>query len=319
MSSLSISYAPNAWELLNGVFCIYKPSGVSNFRMRMGIVINLLRDLNEMKTRPIKKRVHICGKVSSGKPLSVHIDKNFADHPLVIGPRYQPQDLKMIYAHKLDYQTCGVQVVAVNDCCYKASLMHKARFIRSYHIKGKFGIATDTQFHSGKVLEKSTYEHVNSSSVEQVLSSIEAAHLRQTFAQGSLDIQSQEAYEKASQGIIKPSSKSSPIIYKAKLIEFSKPNFTVEVHCINETEQYLMDLVAEIGLYLKTVATCTQLRSVQYGPFTLSHALLRKNWMLEPILENIGLCNSLVTDEKLKNFIDESNAKTGFKNAVNNS
>ncbi|GBM03400.1 hypothetical protein AVEN_139976-1 [Araneus ventricosus] len=79
-----INYAPEAWKYLNGIFCIYKPSKVVTVHSRHSIALNLCQDLNEMEKRPPRDRVLLNGSVSSGKPFSVELVPNYADHELEI-------------------------------------------------------------------------------------------------------------------------------------------------------------------------------------------------------------------------------------------
>lgn len=39
--------------------------------------------------------------------LVVKVTENYADHPLVLGPRYQPKDIKLAWAHQLDKNISG--------------------------------------------------------------------------------------------------------------------------------------------------------------------------------------------------------------------
>ena len=81
---------------------------------------------------------------------------------------------------------------------------------------------------------------------------------------------------------------------------FSKyKSIVTEVHAINEHSDYLVELVHELGLELKASAVSKLVRRIRYGHFTLTHALLRKHWTLQAILENIDFCRPLVTPDKL--------------------
>lgn len=60
-----------------------------------------------------------------------------------------------------------------------------------------------------------------------------------------------------------------------------------------------MNLIHDIGLQLKSTAVCTGIRRLRYGHFELSHALLRKHWTLEHILDNVHQNKSQITVEKL--------------------
>lgn len=67
-----------------------------------------MAELCGMECRPPEKRVVIEGNDTT-QPLSVRIDTNYADHPLVVGPRYLPDDLKCINTSWLGKNTSGVQ------------------------------------------------------------------------------------------------------------------------------------------------------------------------------------------------------------------
>lgn len=48
--------------------------------------------MNKLEVRPTAKRVVIQGELSKGEDLTIKLVQNYADHPLVVGPRYQVQD-----------------------------------------------------------------------------------------------------------------------------------------------------------------------------------------------------------------------------------
>ncbi|XP_045102994.1 mitochondrial mRNA pseudouridine synthase Trub2-like isoform X2 [Portunus trituberculatus] len=282
-----INYAPEAWNHLHGVFCVYKPVDMSVRFMRNVIVGNLCRDLNELQPRHVPPIVAIEGSISEG--LVVKEKENFAAHELVLGPHYQPKDLRVSWAQYLHKDVSGVCIMGVNRGCKGTHLVRESRLIRTYMVSGKFGYATDNLFHTGKVVEKSRFAHVTKGKIVRALMSIQAAHQRASMEFLGLDIHSQEAYEALScTGLVRPEENSSPILYALSVKEFNPPDFTLEVSSINETGDYLKELIHSLGIKLKTNAVCTQLRCVRYGPWTLGHALLRKHWSLEHIVNNIG-------------------------------
>ena len=66
----------------------------------------------------------------------------------------------------------------------------------------------------------------------------------------------------------------------------------LEIHCINEKEDYLTTLVHDLGLTLKTNAVCQQIRCIRYGCFTVDDALLRKHWSLDYLPDHMSLCHT---------------------------
>ncbi|GFX16721.1 mitochondrial mRNA pseudouridine synthase Trub2 [Trichonephila clavipes] len=290
----AVTYAPEAWKYLNGVFCVYKPSKTNIYGVRHSIALNLCKDLNDMEKRPPRDRVLLNGSVSSGKPFSVECVPNYADHELVSGPRYQTQDIRLRWIKNMGSEPSGILLMTINDGCKFVDVLETSNYLRKYEVKGKFGCASDTFMADGKIRERSTYSHIRQSSLDRLLASIQSCNQALSYRYSKLDIHSQAAYELASKGLIRPSGKTDPIIYGIRCIDFNLPGFTLEIQCINETDTYLAELVHQIGVYLKSSAVCVQLRRTQFGYFTLEHALLRKHWTLEHILNNITLCKQIL-------------------------
>lgn len=109
-----------------------------------------------------------------------------------------------------------------------------------------------------------------------------------------VDIQSQAAYELALKGVIRPETNDQPLIYGIKLIEFKPPQFTLEIHAINETEEFLAMLLHDIALELKSVAHTTGISCIRFGPFTLDNSLMRRHWNLKGALHSIHDCKQVL-------------------------
>lgn len=115
----------------------------------------------------------------------------------------------------------------------------------------------------------------------------------------------EEIYEEASKGLVVPkSSKTSPQIYEIKCIELTRPYFKLELQTLNESESFLVNLVHNIGLRLKTYAICVQIRRIKYGPVDLhSDCLLQNEWKnFERISQNLKLMNKLLANYENLNF-----------------
>lgn len=116
---------------------------------------------------------------------------------------------------------------------------------------------------------------------------MQASHRKKMFEMSGVDVQSQTAYDLAVQGLIRPANNKLPTIYGIRCVNFKKPEFTLEIHSINETEEYMCQLVQEIGLQLHTVAHCTGVRCIRYGHFSVDDSLLRNNWTLQGAITNL--------------------------------
>ncbi|XP_014239768.1 mitochondrial mRNA pseudouridine synthase Trub2 isoform X2 [Cimex lectularius] len=245
-----------------------------------------MQELNQLQCRPPRLYKEIV--VNEKNETSVIVRPSFADHPLVVGPRYQQEDFRCKWSTYLGKNTSGVLVLGLNNGTKQVYAMHKRYPMRTYHLSGSLGYMTDNLFKDGKVIEKDTFTHVRRGGLEKILMMIQASNQRQMFELSGVDIQSQEAYELASSGLIRPTKSDVPVIYNIKCVEFNPPDFTIEVNSINEYEAYLMALIQNIGLRLHSLATCTKIQCIKYSYFTLDDALLKKHWTLQNIITSLG-------------------------------
>lgn len=177
--------------------------------------------------------------------------------------------------------------------------IHNNRPIRVYHVTGCFGTSTESHFTDSRITSKATYSHIWPDKVNGLLASMEAVHQKKMFDMIGIDIQSQAAYEMASKGPIRPTNSAInkikvPILYSIKCIHFERPHFTLEIHAIDEDENYLGVLVHEIGLGLHTVAHCSAIRCIRHGQFDVTNSLVRRQWTLQTIIENMEFSNKLL-------------------------
>lgn len=68
-----------------------------------------------MEVRPVAQRVAIEGELSKGDNLTVKLLQNYADHPLVVGPRYQFQDYIMRISKPCSFFGSGVTPIGIGS------------------------------------------------------------------------------------------------------------------------------------------------------------------------------------------------------------
>lgn len=127
---------------------------------------------------------------------------------------------------------------------------------------------------------------------------MQASHQKKMFEMSGVDMQSQAAYELACRGLIRPVKNDVPLLYGIRCISFKRywPEFVIEVHAINENEEYLCTLIQEIGIQMRSVAHCTGIRCVQHGPFNYQQSLLRRQYRLEDVLTNLTQTRQIIND-----------------------
>uniref|UniRef100_A0A671N1W8 TruB pseudouridine (psi) synthase family member 2 n=1 Tax=Sinocyclocheilus anshuiensis TaxID=1608454 RepID=A0A671N1W8_9TELE len=270
---------------MDGLFAVYKPQGVHWKHVRDSIESNLLKALNSCPPPAPQLAVQFqllsSGENSSSSKdlaLSPTMVPTLADHPLVTGPQFHKVHVGV--GHRLDAFSSGVLVLGVG----KGNGVVKVCYI----LYGEFGKATDNFTDTGRVIEKTTYNHVTQDKLERVLAMIQGANQKALITYSQVDLRTQEAYELAVRGLLYPLGKSPPILMGLRCIHFNPPHFSLEVQCVNETQKYLRKLIHEVGLELRTCAVCSGVRRTRDGPFKVENALTRQYWTADSIIQAIA-------------------------------
>ncbi|XP_053417473.1 pseudouridylate synthase TRUB2, mitochondrial [Nycticebus coucang] len=285
---------------LNGLFAVYKPPGLKWKHLRDNIELQLLKGLNAKKPPAPEQRVRfLLGPTEDSEEKELTLTATsvptLTSHPLVRGPAFT--SLKVGVGHHLDAQASGVLVFGVGQGCSLLTSIYEAHLTKDYTVRGLLGKATDDFCEDGRLVEKTTYDHVTREKLDRILAVIQGSHQKALVVYSNLDLKTQEAYEMAVRGLIRPMNKSPMLITGIRCLHFAPPEFLLEVQCMHETQKLLRKLVHEIGLELKTTAVCSQVRRTRDGVFTLDDALPRTQWDLDHILDAIQAAAPRVATE----------------------
>lgn len=286
----STRYAPDIYKRLNGIILLYKPPDLSPTDYHQQFRHHLSDILNQYEPRPLDKRLSIEGGYDEEKRVVAR--PNLADHPLVVGPRYNPWELSLISAPPyLGTKSSGIDLMLMGTAAKQyLHLMRKSKLVNVYHITGCFGFITDTFFHDGKIQDKATYKHIRSGKMDAALSKIEASQQQRLFDAANVPLQSQEAYELAKAWPSRPARMSSwPVIYRIRCLHLKLPEFKIEVTISNPNEKFLAQLPHDIGLLLKSAAHTKSIRRVKVGPFDVNDALTDKDWDINSIINHLNV------------------------------
>lgn len=127
---------------------------------------------------PIK---HVAIKGNTMKKMKVVVHPSYADHTLVVGPRYQVTDIKLTSINYLARDISGLMLCGINNGTKKIQQLKLSQFPSSYRIKGLLGQATDNQFHTGRIVEKATYKFIKREVIDKLCASMQAAHQKTMF------------------------------------------------------------------------------------------------------------------------------------------
>ncbi|XP_039576016.1 mitochondrial mRNA pseudouridine synthase TRUB2 [Passer montanus] len=287
---------------------MHKPAGGAWGRVREAVETRLLRELNAAPERAPRQRVRFLPSPAAEGAVelvaaSVPV---LAEHPLVRGPRFRK--LKIGAGHRLDVKASGVFVLGIGHGNKLLTDLYNCHLTKVYTVGGLFGKATDDFSDTGNLVEKTTFDHITREKLERILAVIQGTNQKALLMYSNIDMKTQEAYELAVKGLIRPMGKSPPIITAIRCLQFALPEFQLEIHCLHETQQYLRKMVHEIGLELKSSAVCTQVRRVRDGVFTVDDALPRTQWNLQSIQEAIRNCQLKVETELEKTLAHEESS-----------
>ncbi|XP_049630197.1 pseudouridylate synthase TRUB2, mitochondrial isoform X1 [Suncus etruscus] len=276
---------------LHGLFAAYKPPGLKWEHLRETVELQLLKGLNAGAPPPEpQQRVRFLlgpleGSEDKELTLTATSVPSLTNHPLVRGPAFT--SLKIGVGHRLDTPSSGVLVLGVGHGCRLLTHLHDAHVTKDYTVRGLLGKATDDFSETGRLVEKTTYDHITREKLDRILAMVQGSHQKALVKYSNLDLQTQEAYEMAVKGLVRPMTESPMLITGIRCLHFAPPEFILEVQCMHETQKELRRLVHELGLELKSSAVCTQVRRTRDGCFTLAQALLRSHWDLHSIQKAI--------------------------------
>jgi len=309
----TLTHSAEAWRLLSGLVCLYKPAGYSGSKLVHMLRHNLVDDLNRMQ-RTVQsegRRVELEGGglkkqlTGGGSKLAViegggdivtgmSACVDYSVHPKVLGPGYCTDDLRVRAVNKLAEAASGVQVVGLHmSGGWLAGRMQMDRVLTTLHVRGEWGRATSTGWAGGNTRMCKGWRHLDGRPwlVDQCLASVEASHQASAWSVAGVGLDTQDAYNEACKGPVKPAIDSNTMVYSIKVKEWNLPHFMLEVVCIEKVEdsqKFITELVEEIGLQCKTVAHTHSIRCAAVGPFTSKESLLVKHLTLQHVLDNIS-------------------------------
>lgn len=288
-SSRLTNYAPDVYRSLSGILLIHKPAKISYTDLVSELRERITDSLNQLQPRPLATRMVFQDEPGGGQKLAEVT--NLADHPLVVGPRYLPWEVKISpFLPILGPRSSGLQVFILGDSIKYFPSSKKVRLANIYHLSGKFGYITDNGFDDGKIMDRTTIRHITYNKIDHVLSKIETTQRDRLFDAANVPITSQEAYELAKAWPSRPPRMAHwPVIYRIRCIHLELPSFKLEVSVVNETESFLAELCHDVGLMLKTGAYTEAIRRVKLGPFSIDDSLTEKEWDLQSIVNNLSI------------------------------
>jgi tRNA pseudouridine55 synthase len=187
--------------------------------------------------------------------------------------------LKVGHAGTLDPLATGVLVVAVGSATRLIQYVQES----PKHYRGRFrlGVTSDTDDITGNVVEGGDASGVTRERLSDVLAEFVGRIAQSPPQFSAVHAQGQRAYQLARKGETVELSPRMVEVSAIELIEFTRPEFTIDVTCGSGT--YLRALGRDVGQRLGCGAVMTELRRTAIGPFTVERAvtadrLTRETW-----------------------------------------
>ena len=175
---------------------------------------------------------------------------------------------KVGHTGTLDPLATGVLILAVGKATRLSEYLLKQD--KCYIVKGRFGLSSDTYDLDGKIEEVSCPE-ITKDALLKVLERFrgEIEQIPPPFS--AIRIKGKRAYELARKGEKVELKPRRVRIYSLKLLNFSYPDFEIEVCCSSGT--YVRTLVHDIGKALGCDAVVVELRRTKVGKITVDEAV----------------------------------------------
>merc|ERR1719273_2222497 len=168
---------------------------------------------------------------------------NYDTHPLVLGKGFKPDDIDVRPVNLITRRESGLCLLTINNPATCNRLKSK-KYPVTYRIHAELGKRTDTMFADGKILEKTTFFHLEKrpQRFNSLLHSIQSSHQKEAFKYLQVSLQSQEAYEIAAKGPVRPENLSDGLIYKLNCVSYSPPDITLWMYALDMQQKMLEPL-----------------------------------------------------------------------------
>jgi tRNA pseudouridine55 synthase len=209
------------------------------------------------------------GLVSAGGALILDKPAGFTSHDVVQQVKKKLRAAKVGHCGTLDPFATGVLVLLVNEATKLAPFLVDQEKI--YRFKVHFGVETDTQDSTGKVVARQSCPPLQEYRIREACAAF-IGEIEQTVPRFSaVRVGGTRLYRLARQGVqVKPPSRTIKI-KRFSIRELSWPEATFEVTCSKGT--YVRSLGVDLAQSLDCKAHVSQLRRLASGDFDLRQAV----------------------------------------------
>jgi tRNA pseudouridine55 synthase len=172
------------------------------------------------------------------------------------------------HAGTLDKEASGLLIVGLDKGTKKLPLFQKLP--KTYKVKIKLGVKTETDDLSGKIIEERPIKGLTQPKLENTIRKFIGQHPQVPPLFSAVKLKGKPAYKLARKGQ-KPKLKPKKVeLFSAEILEFNPPWATLTLQ--TSKGFYVRSLVRDLGEKLGCGATVAELIRTAIGPYLLSQA-----------------------------------------------
>ncbi len=201
--------------------------------------------------------------------LLVDKSQDVTSHDVVDLVRKRFNIKKVGHAGTLDPAATGLLVLLLGRATKKSNSFLNAA--KTYHVKCRLGITTDTDDRDGKVITTHALDKLTIPAISNVIKSFEGEILQAVPRYSAVKREGKKLYQLAREGKKFSLPERIVTIYSIKIKEIELPFVTMEVNCSKGT--YVRSLCRDIGRKLNCGGCVWQLKRLTSEPFSVKEAI----------------------------------------------
>lgn len=196
-------------------------------------------------------------------------DKGITSHDLVYKVRRKLGIKKVGHTGTLDPMATGVLVISIGKATKTSEYIISSD--KEYEAKIKLGILTDTYDITGEILKKESVNFTEKE-IEECLKKFTGKIAQKPPIYSALKVKGKKLYEYAREGKSVDIKKRDVEIYSIDLLDFNGSD-EISIRTKVSKGTYIRSLANDIGEYLGSYGTLTELRRTRTGDFKIQDAV----------------------------------------------
>ena len=245
--------------------------------------------------------------------LVINKEKNYTSRDIVNIVSKELKTKKIGHTGTLDPIAEGVLVLCIGKSLKLVELLTSNN--KEYIAKVKLGIETDTLDITGNIIKQKEVSNITKKDIIEALNHFKGKIKQEVPKYSAIKVNGKKLYEYARNNIEVKLPIKEVEIYNIELISDIIDN-EFYIKCLVSKGTYIRSLIRDIGNYLNTYATMTELKRTKQGIFTIDNSYTLDNIKNNnyKILNPIDVINipKMIVDDKLATKIKNGSVLPSF-------